>query len=195
MNEYEGIQARLCSNSRKDKKSVEPGRMGKRLLRHVLEAAQLFNRHGMNPVLDVGCGDGLGVAKFMELLFSDVEGVEVVQERVDVARSYGLKVNAGNAEDLSGYLDRSRDIFCSHTLEHVQDQKKAVEEIKRVAKKVVWIAVPIEFGGKSRNGAHFSPVGDLDMIRKYFPTEEWHILTYEYRWDLETEGVLAFVRQ
>ena len=183
-------QRKLCSNSRKNHSAI-PDRMGRRVIRNINEAYRFFEGYG-SSVLDVGCGDGLGIAHFKELGMAQAYGIEFVQERVDTARSFGLDVIKGMAEDLSAYGNRTVNIFCSHTLEHTLDFKKAIEEIKRVAYMLVWIIVPIE--ANTKNGAHHSPIRSLSQIREHFPETDWIKIKEVYKSDLEPEGIIAFVR-
>lgn len=189
----EDIQKRLCSNSRKAASKI-PDRMGRRLIKNIDESIKYFKEYG-DSVLDIGCGDGLGLEHFIDLGINHAAGIELVQERVDVARSFGLFVRKGIAEDLSEFGEKSYNIFCSHTLEHAMDQLKAINEIKRVADRLVWILVPIEFSGRSGNAAHFSPVKSLSQIGVHFPAEEWTKIIECYRTNLEPEGLIAFVRK
>jgi hypothetical protein len=73
------------------------------------------------------------------------------------------------------------------------DFKKAIEEIKRVAYKLVWIIVPIE--ANTKNGAHHSPIRNLSQIREHFPEADWIKIKELYKSDLEPEGIIAFVRK
>ena len=191
---FEEIQGKYCSNSRSGK-SRNPSRMGTRLVQNVHEALPYFKEYINVPVLDVGCGDGLGLEIFKQEGFP-VWGVEVVEDRVTTAHSYDLTtVKKGTAEDLSEFEEKSVNVFCSHTLEHCKDQAKAVKEIQRVAKNLIWILVPIEFKLKSANIAHFSPIASLEQIRNYFGVDVWHVVRYMYRSNLEAEGLIVFERR
>lgn len=196
MDNAEEIQKKFCSNSR-HRMSEIPDRMGKRLIRNIEEAHTAFSAANSAGVrlLDVGCGDGLGLQRWIDFGFSDCIGIEFVRERVETALRYGLSAIKGSAEDLSFFPDRSCNVFCSHTLEHVQDQAKAIREIQRVAARLVWIIVPIEFKRKSGNVAHLSPIEDLSQIKEFFSTTDWIKIKEEYRTNLEPEGVIAFLRR
>ena len=196
---FEEIQRKYCSNSRSGK-SRKPSRMGNRLVRNVSEALPYFLENGGKdaPILDIGCGDGLGLEVFKENGFTDVTGVEVVQERVETAQSYDLKVLQGTAETVKDVLKdtgKKYNIFCSHTLEHCQDQPLALSQIKDLALSLVWILVPVEFKKKSGNVAHFTPIDSLEQLRAFFDPMEWKNVRYMYRNNLEAEGLLAFVRK
>ncbi len=199
---YEELQLKLCSNSR-SKKTDKPARMGQRLIRNTLESFPYFVEHGVNyPILDIGCGDGWGLECFKNLGVSESSlfGIEYVQDRVDTARQYGFKVAKAAAEEcndevlLTGFSNKVFNVFCSHTLEHTMDQKLAIESIQEIAH-FVYLIVPVEFTSRSGNGAHFSPVRNLDQIGQYFDKNVWSKVIEEYRFNLEYEGVIAFVRK
>lgn len=195
VNDYESIQRRYCSNSRAKKEGDQPGRMGQRLLENVDEAWVTVLRDAGGPILDVGCGDGLGMARFLSLGAPGVIGIEVVKDRVAVAVEHGLNVVQGMAEDLSGWPDRSVEVFCSHCLEHTRDQSRAMGEIFRVARCGVWLAVPVEPKG-SGNPAHFSPVRAVENLLSLVPRlSDWVVVRCLCRFHLEREGVLAFKRK
>jgi SAM-dependent methyltransferase len=168
--------------------------MGARLVATVKEAWPEFKKAG-GPVLDVGCGDGLGMETFLGCAKADwanvdVVGVEVVKSRVDVAKSFGLDVVLGKAESLlSGFPNGSHEVFCSHTLEHSLDRACLLREIWRVGRRLVWIAVPIEKNGTG-NKAHLSPVRSLMEMLGWVPSE-WELFRLEHRFNLEPEGVMV----
>lgn len=90
-------------------------------------------------LLDVGCGRGYFLSRVaearpdLELVGSDV---------VDKLAYQGMRLVAGNIESLP-FEDRSFDVVtCSHTLEHIVDPSAAIRELKRVAKRVLFVAVP-----------------------------------------------------
>ena len=92
---------------------------------------------GTQKVLDVGCGRGYFVKKLVEKGY-DTYGCDVFTE-FDVQ---GVKYFQGNIESLP-FADNEFDVVtCSHTLEHVKDLKKAIAELKRVAKDRIIITVP-----------------------------------------------------
>jgi len=196
MDSAEELQKKYCSNSRK-RGTTTPDRMGRRLLKNIDEAFNHFNLTLFKtscPILDVGAGDGLGVQYWNDKGMPAV-GIEFVQERVDTAKSYELDVIKGSAEDLSAFKDNSHNVFCSHTLEHVADQVKAIKELQRVCSRLIWIIVPVEFKAKSSNVAHLSPIESLEQIKIHFPEDQWIKIKEEYRTNLEPEGVIAFLRK
>jgi SAM-dependent methyltransferase len=196
--QYEKTQLKMCSNSR-IAGGIEPARMGKRLMRNIAEAAPFFLAYGNKlPILDVGCGDGWGMECFKSHGFVDMIGIELVQERVDIAKKYGFSVFKGVAEDTLKVLQEHAlmnvkyNVFISHTLEHCFDQKKVIEDLKTIAN-IFWIIVPIEVTG-SRNYAHKSAIRSLDQLALYFDST-WELLKRDERSNCEPEGLLAYVKK
>jgi 2-polyprenyl-3-methyl-5-hydroxy-6-metoxy-1,4-benzoquinol methylase len=102
-----------------------------------------------NSILEVGCGNGdmsISIAKLnKKVMASDIaEGnIRIVKEKVasEGLSSY-INTSVENIEYLS-FEDKSFDtIICLHTLEHVRFLNKAIDELKRVAKKRIIIIVP-----------------------------------------------------
>ena len=124
-------------------------------------------------VLDVGSRTGYGVRKIKETYGALVEGIELVPEVAEYARNVNqLPVKAGDARRLP-YRDAEWHVVtCIHTLEHVPEPEKAIQEMLRVLIPGGWlfIAVPVE-DAPSKRYAHNVCFKDeqalLDMIGKY----------------------------
>lgn len=92
-------------------------------------------------MLDVGCGRGywldLVAEKFPALELTGVDFFdEVPMKRATYKR--------GNVEALP-FPDKSFDIVtCQHTIEHLKNLPRAIEEMKRVARKQIIIATPCQ---------------------------------------------------
>jgi len=90
-------------------------------------------------LLDVGCGRGHCLNKFSELGLA-LTGCDVYPN-VSVSSA---KYVQGNVEKLP-FADKSFDIVtCFHTLEHVRRLNMALSELKRVAKKQLFLIVPLQ---------------------------------------------------
>ena len=99
-----------------------------RRLQMILDAA---GDRARGRVLDDGCGLGLYLQRLAELAQSAC-GVEYDGERAAEAGRRGLRVARAAAEALP-FADRSFDLILSHeVLEHVADDRRALEEIARL---------------------------------------------------------------
>jgi glycosyltransferase involved in cell wall biosynthesis len=150
---YKEIQERESANSRGTP-------WGDRLK----DSVERYKQYLTGKVLDIGCGDGYGL-EVMEGLGIDAWGSDISLPKIRKAWDKGLKASCGPMENMSGfYKDGEFDtIFCSHTLEHSQDIKQAISEMKRLAKRAV-IIVPIE--SATSNPAHTSPISSPEKLKK-----------------------------
>jgi len=92
-----------------------------------------------SSLLDVGCGNGF----FLEIASENnfiTTGCDIIDNKVFNHSEY--KVSSVESLD---FKDNAFDVVvCSHTLEHVLDFDKAVNELKRVAKNKLCVVVPCQ---------------------------------------------------
>lgn len=102
------------------------------------EAVEDFIPEG-SKFLDVGCGAGYAMRKAKENKGCEVFGIDPDPGAHGVGRysddsTEGLNIVKGSAEELP-YPDQTFDVvYCSHVLEHVEDESKSLQEMKRVLK-------------------------------------------------------------
>lgn len=90
--------------------------------------------------LDVGCGAGDNIDRASSELNCIVTGIDPSPGSHGVGRfsainKLGNKILQGNAESIPFSNNTFDFVFCSHVLEHVNDEKKSLSEMKRVVKK------------------------------------------------------------
>jgi 2-polyprenyl-3-methyl-5-hydroxy-6-metoxy-1,4-benzoquinol methylase len=94
-----------------------------------------FNRD--ISILDVCCGDGVGLLRMKELGFTNVVGVELSDKKIERARiSTGL--NVVQKDICSGPFDFDQEfdvIYSSHTIEHVLNPEYTLSQLKKFLKK------------------------------------------------------------
>ena len=81
-------------------------------------------------ILDICCGDGMGLQKFKEMGFNDVTGVEISDEKIDSAKQFGY--NVIKQDICCGPFDLGEKydvIYSSHTLEHVLNPEYTIKNI------------------------------------------------------------------
>jgi len=111
----------------------------KRIETYYKEAISLIPS-GVESILDIGCGEG-SFLNMLQYKINTIVGLDV--SRVALRYVRGQKIQA-NAEKLP-FKNRSFDLItCLEVLEHLKQETfiKAIEEIKRVAKKYIIISVP-----------------------------------------------------
>lgn len=91
------------------------------------------NTNRQKRILDIACGDGVGLREFKKLGFKNVIGVEFNDKKLIPAGKIGYRVLNLDMHNLSGIRSRSLDIvYSSHTLEHAYYPDKAIRELYRV---------------------------------------------------------------
>lgn len=108
--------------------------------------SKLIPQESIKSVLDVGCGAGHLTSKFSDYGITHVKGIDVSPYRIHFARGKYRRCNfeIGSITDLQEN-DNSFDLIAAiEVLEHIDDLKKAIKELKRVTKKWLLITVPFE---------------------------------------------------
>jgi len=110
-------------------------------------------------VLDVGCGRGYWLSVLKQKTNLYLTGCDLFEKNEMSTFTY-IK---GTIENLP-FADKSFDIVtCNHTIEHIRDIGKAVEELKRVARKQLIIVTPRQ--------RYFYYT--LDLHLHFFPIKEY----------------------
>lgn len=98
-------------------------------------------------ILDVGAGEGFVLEKLRQnKIGKKLEGIEYMDEAIALGKKTNpqVKIKKGDIYKLP-YKDNSFDlIICTEVLEHLEDPKIALAELKRVTKKHVILSVPNE---------------------------------------------------
>lgn len=97
-----------------------------------------------SKILDVGCGDGISLARFNELGHSAI-GIDFNEEKLNVAKNKGCLVENCDMHDMSIFDDEQFDIIISsHSLEHAYNPVKVLNEFNRVLKSegLLFVVVP-----------------------------------------------------
>ncbi len=106
----------------------------KLLLKNVKPAGQ--------TVLDYGCGRGESIKLFGEAGFQ-VTGADVDPECVKLGSRFGKAVVLEPDDPVGQFGPKSFDIVtCFHVLEHVDNPKKTLNELRTISRKYVLLAVP-----------------------------------------------------
>jgi len=104
------------------------------LLKHVKPAGQ--------KVLDYGSGRGETLAIFGEAGFH-VTGTDTDPECVRLSSRHGPACELNPDNPVGQFGERSFDIVtCFHVLEHVENPKRTLNDLSRIARKYVLVAVP-----------------------------------------------------
>lgn len=119
-----------------DKHSDEWEIREKEYMHYFLENIFYILKTKRGNILDAGCGTG----RYLDLLskkFNNVYGMDISENMIYLAKKKGYCVFLGDCNNLP-FKDNSFDVILSiGVLEHLGDYSKALQEMKRVAKKEV----------------------------------------------------------
>ncbi|MBY0305376.1 MAG: class I SAM-dependent methyltransferase [Sphingomonas sp.] len=145
--------------------------------------------HGMNvlSLLDVGSRTGSGLAflrlvhhpaAFTRLKFDPVAGIDIDPMFEQIVGMEFPDIQ-GLTGDIFNLPDDSWDVvICSHTIEHIPEAEKFVEQLSRIARKYVAIACPFAESPLSDDHCRtidydfFKKLGFFDI--KVFESQHWH---------------------
>lgn len=122
-----------------DYKNITPGGNDTAMPLNVKRRIELIRKYADLKdkfILDCGCGSGGYILEFFKYS-PNVFGVECDEEKVKFFKSLNVNpsnVIAGNIESLPFEDNKFDLVFLNEVLEHVQNEQKALSEIKRVLK-------------------------------------------------------------
>jgi SAM-dependent methyltransferase len=108
-------------------------------------------------ILDAGSRDGWTVEFLNSLGYSNVVGVELLQDYVDYCRTKGRNVVQGDLDNLEFDDDYFDFVYCRHVLEHCLDPIVVLSELMRITKKngALYCSLPLE---KVPHGKHTTAI-------------------------------------
>ena len=103
----------------------------------------------LNPesILDVGAGEGFMLEMFRKNnVAKKIEGIEYMDEAIKLGNKINpkVKIKKGDIYKLPYKAGTFDLIICTEVLEHLENPKKALTELIRVAKKYIILSVPNE---------------------------------------------------
>ena len=89
-------------------------------------------REFSDPILDVGCATG----NFIAIKPNLIEGIDIDEDSLAVARSRGFKVRKVDAQKPLEEVESSRyqGVYVKHVIEHLPDPLSFLREVKRILK-------------------------------------------------------------
>jgi ubiquinone/menaquinone biosynthesis C-methylase UbiE len=131
---------------------------------------QLLGQRQVYSVLEVGCGTGAVLAEVAR------RGIGVRHVGVDMADPHahldagasGLQIEAYDGQVLP-YAGKAFDlVYASHVVEHVPDPRSFLRELKRVARKYIYLEVPCELHARATRDS-LQRTLDIGHINAYSP--------------------------
>ena len=93
-------------------------------------------------VLDVGCGDGVMLAFFIETRHVRALGIDVSAEAVTRAVSRGVDARMQTLGDLAATGETFDHVVMSEVVEHVADAERFVADAWTLTRKTLWLTFP-----------------------------------------------------
>lgn len=126
-------------------------------------------------VCDVGCGTGhlLRTLHQRRPELSKLTGVDLVIEGADPGDN--IEYIAAKVEDLPFEDDQFDTVICTHVIEHILDYRRAITELRRIARKRLIIIVPREREYRYTFNPHFNffPYTH-SFLRAMYPVPDGH---------------------
>jgi len=131
----------------------------------------------ISAILDIGCRKGYSLNEFSTFFHNArVVGVDIVQEFIDEAEGTADELYCMDCHDLSRFKDGEFDlVFTSHTLEHCYDVTRAIAEMKRVAKTMMCVIVPLELEDED-NQSHYLHITQPHTWINMIVDDDWNIV-------------------
>lgn len=128
-------------------------------------------------VLDIGCGSGRTLRGLKKDKKAEVFGFDISQVAIAILEHYGISGLAGDVKDLDRVVGPFDVVICAHTLEHVDDDKKLIENIARLTTKYAIIAVPNDCIGPDECNEHLRKYNEESLralLAPHFKKIETH---------------------
>lgn len=126
-----------------------------------------FKPYLKSPVIDIGTRNGKVLDKLKEEGY-DAYGVEITDIALH-AQTMGRKVIQHDIHEKTPFEDKFfKSVIMTHTLEHLHNPEKALNEIKRILDGHILIVFPAQWPDKHQrdNYGHFSFFEDNDDVSK-----------------------------
>lgn len=108
-------------------------------------------------IVDIACGDGVGLREFKKLHYTNVTGIELNQKKAKLAKKVGYPVLLYDMHNLSKLQKEYYDIvYSSHTIEHAYYPSRALREFWNILKPNgrLFVVLPYPDPGHWNDQAH-----------------------------------------
>lgn len=141
-------------------------------------------------IIDIACGDGVGLRHLRYMGFKNLMGVELNKTKASLALESGFNVINVDMHNLHNIENNEFDVvYSSHTLEHAYEPVKVVKEFKRILRKTGLLVIVLPYpdtnilndkahGGKYELGTNVTDNG-MSVVR-FFTEMGFDLIKKEY---------------
>jgi SAM-dependent methyltransferase len=136
-------------------------------------------------IMDLACGDGVGLREFKKLAFTHVVGVEFNDIKIKLAKKIGYPVIRSDMHKLDKSLGKFDIIYSSHTLEHSLYPHRAIKQFSDHLNKdgLLIVVIPYPDVKRESKDAHVAReilgsniYDDAKSITKYFEKNKFKVV-------------------
>ena len=126
-------------------------------------------------IIDVGSNDGVGLKPFLDLGFSNIQGIEPAKNLADIANKNGIKTFHGYLDEkaLNPIKNGADLLLASNVFAHADDLKSMAESMKRLIKPEGKIIIEVQY--------LLNTIKDLTFDNIYHEHTNYWSLTALYR--------------
>lgn len=140
--------------SQKDDAGEEVGIWASNMISNFTQYVAQFEKH--MKIVDVGCYTGVGLLSIQKLGYTNVFGIDLVEENIKSAKKRGLSVIQADMHNLDFLQENEFDVlFMNHAIEHSIDPVTVLNNCFRISKHGL-IVFPLERNKNERcNPPHY----------------------------------------
>lgn len=137
---------------------------------HLEHLKRLDLKYFIEPILDIGCGQGLALDWLRGLGKEDLTGIDLSEDMVAVARHRGIYAEVMDIQTHPFYNRKFGTVICVHTLEHILDLTHAALHMSNICDKYLIIIVPKETVSEmNHNHLHVNIFTNSQDVAEFFP--------------------------
>lgn len=131
-------------------------------------------------IIDIGCGNGYLLSLLKQKGYTNLTGSDIINKMDDPS----INFIQGNIQSLP-ILDQEYDVvLCNHTIEHVLDVQRTVDELKRITKNKLILTTPCQKYNKYTFDLHVNFYPQKRDLINLFSDKEYHCEKNNGDWSL-----------
>jgi len=153
-----------------------------------------FKLNSDSYIIDVGSNDGVGLKPFLDLGFSNIQGIEPAKNLADLANQNGINTYQGylNDNSLNSIKNEADLLLASNVFAHADDLKSMAESMKKLIKPDGKIIIEVQYLLNTIKDLTFDNIyhehtnyWSLTALKRFFENLELTIFDIE---EIDTHG-------